>query len=371
MKIGILTSGGDCPGLNAVIRGAVLKGTTAYDHEFVGFRDGWRGVVDGDFMPLDAPRGPGHLEAGRHDPRHEPHQPLRGRARRRREHREDALRAPASTPSSRSAARARSPRPTASPTPASRSSACPRRSTTTSRHRLHVRLRHRRRTSPPRPWTACAPPATRTTAAWSPRSWAATSAGSPCTRAWPPARTPSCIPEQPLVDRPDRATWSRRRTTAAARRSSSSSEGFTLDGMDEAFSDKGLDAFDRPRLGGIGELLAPEIERTPASRRAPPCSATSSAAARRPASTACSPPASAWPPSTRSSRGRGADGLAQRHRHRARPVRRGPRQAQHRAAPRYDEAAASSADGRRAQASAAPTTSSSQASSNARSRQAL
>ena len=53
MKIGILTSGGDCPGLNAVIRGAVLKGIKEYeDIEFVGFRDGWRGVVDGDIMDL-------------------------------------------------------------------------------------------------------------------------------------------------------------------------------------------------------------------------------------------------------------------------------------------------------------------------------
>ena len=52
MKIGILTSGGDCPGLNAVIRGIVLKGTTNYDIEFVGIRDGWRGVVDADFFPL-------------------------------------------------------------------------------------------------------------------------------------------------------------------------------------------------------------------------------------------------------------------------------------------------------------------------------
>ena len=52
MKIGILTSGGDCPGLNAVIRGVVLKGTTTYDLEFVGIRDGWRGVVDADFFPL-------------------------------------------------------------------------------------------------------------------------------------------------------------------------------------------------------------------------------------------------------------------------------------------------------------------------------
>jgi 6-phosphofructokinase 1 len=52
MSIGILTSGGDCPGLNAVIRGAVLKGTQIYGQEFVGFRDGWRGVVDGDIVPL-------------------------------------------------------------------------------------------------------------------------------------------------------------------------------------------------------------------------------------------------------------------------------------------------------------------------------
>src|SRR6187402_1853208 len=53
MAIGILTSGGDCPGLNAVIRGAVLKSTQIYDQEFVGFRDGWRGVVEADVMPLE------------------------------------------------------------------------------------------------------------------------------------------------------------------------------------------------------------------------------------------------------------------------------------------------------------------------------
>jgi ATP-dependent phosphofructokinase / diphosphate-dependent phosphofructokinase len=53
MKIGILTSGGDCPGLNAVIRGAVLKGDRVYEAQFAGFRYGWRGVVDGDIMPLD------------------------------------------------------------------------------------------------------------------------------------------------------------------------------------------------------------------------------------------------------------------------------------------------------------------------------
>jgi phosphofructokinase-like protein len=53
MRLGILTSGGDCPGLNAVIRGAVLNGARAFGDEFVGFRDGWRGVMDGDFLTLD------------------------------------------------------------------------------------------------------------------------------------------------------------------------------------------------------------------------------------------------------------------------------------------------------------------------------
>ncbi|MDN5900808.1 MAG: ATP-dependent 6-phosphofructokinase [Brachybacterium sp.] len=52
MKIGILTSGGDCPGLNAVIRGAVIKGDQHFEDEFIGFRDGWRGVIENDWMTL-------------------------------------------------------------------------------------------------------------------------------------------------------------------------------------------------------------------------------------------------------------------------------------------------------------------------------
>ncbi len=64
MKIGILTSGGDCPGLNAVIRGAVLKGIVGDGHEFVGFRDGWRGVVDGDIVDLPRHRVRGISKQG-------------------------------------------------------------------------------------------------------------------------------------------------------------------------------------------------------------------------------------------------------------------------------------------------------------------
>ncbi|MBA3431143.1 MAG: 6-phosphofructokinase [Actinobacteria bacterium] len=45
-RIGILTGGGDCPGLNAVIRAAVRKGVNKYGHAIVGYRNGWRGVID-------------------------------------------------------------------------------------------------------------------------------------------------------------------------------------------------------------------------------------------------------------------------------------------------------------------------------------
>src|SRR5688572_6114795 len=52
MRVGMLTGGGDCPGLNAVIRGAVRKGVKAHGHDFVGFRDGWRGPLENETMPL-------------------------------------------------------------------------------------------------------------------------------------------------------------------------------------------------------------------------------------------------------------------------------------------------------------------------------
>ncbi|KNX38591.1 6-phosphofructokinase [Luteipulveratus halotolerans] len=52
MRIGILTSGGDCPGLNAVIRGAVVKGDRIHGQTFLGIKDGWRGLVEDDVIPL-------------------------------------------------------------------------------------------------------------------------------------------------------------------------------------------------------------------------------------------------------------------------------------------------------------------------------
>lgn len=52
MRIGLLTGGGDCPGLNAAIRAVVKQGLGEYGHSIIGFRNGWRGVVDGDVTPL-------------------------------------------------------------------------------------------------------------------------------------------------------------------------------------------------------------------------------------------------------------------------------------------------------------------------------
>ncbi len=64
MRIGVLTGGGDCPGLNAVIRAIVRKGAGQYGHEFVGYRDGWRGPLEGDSRPLGVPEVRGILPRG-------------------------------------------------------------------------------------------------------------------------------------------------------------------------------------------------------------------------------------------------------------------------------------------------------------------
>ena len=63
-RIGILTGGGDCPGLNAVIRGIVRKGVKVHEHEFVGFRYGWAGVVEGTTIDLSIEATSGLLPRG-------------------------------------------------------------------------------------------------------------------------------------------------------------------------------------------------------------------------------------------------------------------------------------------------------------------
>ena len=64
MRVGMLTGGGDCPGLNAVIRAAVRKGIFHFGDEFVGFIEGWRGVVENKTMPLNIETVSGILQLG-------------------------------------------------------------------------------------------------------------------------------------------------------------------------------------------------------------------------------------------------------------------------------------------------------------------
>ncbi len=64
MRVGVLTGGGDCPGLNAVIRAIVRKAERQYGDTVVGFLDGWRGVLEGEFTELDVERMRGTLPRG-------------------------------------------------------------------------------------------------------------------------------------------------------------------------------------------------------------------------------------------------------------------------------------------------------------------
>ncbi len=64
MRVGVLTGGGDCPGLNAVIRAVVRKGVAEYGYEFVGFRDGWRGLLENDTCELGLSQVRGILTRG-------------------------------------------------------------------------------------------------------------------------------------------------------------------------------------------------------------------------------------------------------------------------------------------------------------------
>ncbi len=79
MKVGLLTGGGDCPGLNAVIRAVVRKGIFHYSDEFVGFLEGWRGVLENLTEKLDLqavagilPRGGTILRTSRTNPAKHP-----------------------------------------------------------------------------------------------------------------------------------------------------------------------------------------------------------------------------------------------------------------------------------------------------------
>jgi 6-phosphofructokinase 1 len=64
MRVGVLTGGGDCPGLNAVIRAVVRKGIAVHGLDFVGYRDGWKGPLEGQTMELTIEKVRGILPRG-------------------------------------------------------------------------------------------------------------------------------------------------------------------------------------------------------------------------------------------------------------------------------------------------------------------
>jgi len=64
MRVGVLTGGGDCPGLNAVIRAVVRKGVKVHGFDFVGYREGWKGPLEGLTMPLGIEQCRGILPRG-------------------------------------------------------------------------------------------------------------------------------------------------------------------------------------------------------------------------------------------------------------------------------------------------------------------
>ena len=77
VRVGVLTGGGDCPGLNAVIRAIVRKGETVYGDEIIGFLDAWDGVLEQRTMPPRRPLAAGDAAPGRHPARHQAGKPVR------------------------------------------------------------------------------------------------------------------------------------------------------------------------------------------------------------------------------------------------------------------------------------------------------
>ena len=284
MKIGILTSGGDCPGLNAVIRGVVLKGTTT--------------------LRPRVRRHPRRL-AGRRRRRLLPAHPARGA----RASRRSAARSSARAARTPTRARAAAPRTSrrrsyghridgiiaiggegtlaAADRLAEGRHQRPRRAEDDrqrpARHRLLVRLRHRRQhrhrgDGPAAHHRRLAPALHGRRGHGPPRRL-----DRAARRAWPPARTPSCIPEVPHVDRRDlrAGVEGARPRPRAARRGRPRASRST--GMDEAHSATRASTPSTARASAASASCSrPRSSGAPASRPARRCSATSSAAARRP-----------------------------------------------------------------------------------------
>ncbi len=64
MRVGVLTGGGDCPGLNAVIRAVVRRSIVTYEYDVLGIRNGWNGLLEGDVEPIGLYAASGILHRG-------------------------------------------------------------------------------------------------------------------------------------------------------------------------------------------------------------------------------------------------------------------------------------------------------------------
>ena len=306
MKIGILTSGGDCPGLNAVIRGAVLNGVISHDAEFVGFRWGWKGVVEADIMPITrhdvrglSKQGGTILGSSRTNPFEGEGGGPENIQRMLDEHGIDAIIAIGGEGTLTAARRL-----------LRRGRHQGRRRAEDHRqrprgHRLLVRLRHGRRDRdrgdrPPAHHRRLARPLHGARGHGPPRRLDRAALGHGRRR----ARDPH--PRAAAVDRADLRVGrvgARPRPGAARRRR----RGLHARRHGARRTRTRASTRSTARASAASPSCShPSSRSAPASSRAPRCSGTSSAAARRARTTACSRPASAWPRSTRSTTGRGA-----------------------------------------------------------------
>ena len=299
MRIGVLTGGGDCPGLNAVIRAVVRKGEVVFGDEFAGFLDGWRGVIENRTMPLDVERCRGILPRGGTilgTSRTNPYKVDGGVSQALdtlRSERIDALVAIGGEDTLGVASRLSGEGVAVVGVPKTIDNDLSATEVTFGFHtavqiaadaidRLHTTAENR------------------TTASSYARSWGVTPAGSPPTPASPAGanrdpRSRGALRYRPGVRQPARSATPR----ADSRRSWSWPRGpLPAEGTLTVASRQGSTS-----SGTCGSAASPTCwprrsRSAPASRPAPPSSGTSSGAAPRPRSTGSWPPASAWPRST-------------------------------------------------------------------------
>ncbi len=337
MGIGILTLGRDCPGLNAAIRGAVLKSSRVPGNEFVGFKYGWQGVVNADIMHLDrtsvrglSKKGGTILCSSQTNPFEGPRGGPENMSRVIKENGIDAILALGGESTLTSARRLAEvglpvvglPKTIDNDHDANDYSfgfntaveiateAVDRIRTTAESHQRCIVVEVMGRNA----------------------GWIALHAGMAT------GAHAILIPEQPrsIAQICEWVNSVRHRGRAPV---IVVAEGFVLEGMTEAHSNKGLDAFERPRLGGIADILAPMIEAHAASNPAPQPLDSSSAGC-----TQCLRPRIGNAPRYGSrrpcyARALGQHGRPARNQNRLREHRRSHPQAKAHPVQRYEEAA--------------------------------